>query len=91
MEKGHSLYVDGTITKPSDAKELIEWKNQDRQALGAILSCVHHDLQFHIIKCKESKEAWDKLKSLYGRVDEEKGFQIEDDLLLLDPNNFDTI
>ena len=42
------------------------------------------NLQFHIINCKESKEAWDKLKSLYGIVDEEKGFQIEDDLLLLD-------
>ena len=24
-------------------------------------------------------------------MDEEKGFQIEDDLLLLDPNNFDTL
>ena len=36
MEKGFSLYVDGTITKPSDAKELLEWKAQDRQALGAV-------------------------------------------------------
>ena len=26
MEKGYSLYVDGTITQPIDAKELIEWK-----------------------------------------------------------------
>ena len=91
MEKGYSLYVDGTIPKPSDAKEFFEWKKEDQRALGAILSCVHHDLQFHIIKCKESKEASDKLKSLYGTVDEEKGFQIEDDLLLLDPKFFDTI
>ena len=29
MEKFYSLYVDGTITKPTDAKELIEWKQQD--------------------------------------------------------------
>lgn len=28
---------------------------------------------------------------MYGKVDEEKGFQIEDDLLLLDPKNYDTI
>ena len=55
------------------------------------MGSVHHDLLFHIINCKESKEAWDKLKSIYGIVDEEKGFQIEDDLILLDPNNLDTI
>ena len=30
MQKGLSLYVDGTITKPTDAKELIDWKNLDR-------------------------------------------------------------
>ena len=41
--------------------------------------------------CSESKEAWDKLEQLYGKMDEEKGFQIEDDLLLLDPKNYDTI
>ena len=74
MEKGYSLYVDGTITKPTDAKELNDWKIQDQWALGAIQNCVHHDLLFHIDGCKESKEAWDKLKSLYGTVDEEKGF-----------------
>ena len=32
MEKGFSLYVDGTFTKPSDAKELIEWQIIDQKA-----------------------------------------------------------
>ena len=91
MEKGYSLYVDGTITKPNDAKQLIEWQKVDQQALGVIRSCVHGDLLFHIKTCSTSKEAWDKLEQLYGKVDEEKGFQIEDDLLLLDPKNYDTI
>ena len=91
MEKGLSLYVDGTITKPIDAKELIDWTNLDRQDLVVIRSCVHGDLLFNIKKFSDSKEAWDKLEQLYGKVDEEKGFQIEDDLLLLDPKNFDTI
>ena len=91
MEKGYSLYVDGTITKPIDAKPLIDWQIIDQQALGVIRSCVHRDLLFHIKTCSTSKEAWDKLKQLYEKVDEEKGFQIEDDLLLLDPKNYDTI
>ena len=91
MEKGYSLYVDGTITKPTNAKELLEWKKKDQQALGVIRICVHRDLFFHIASCIESKLAWDKLATLYGKVDEENGFQIEDDLLLLDSKNFDTI
>ena len=49
------------------------------------------DLFFHISSFKDAKGAWDKLEGLYDKVDEEKGFQIEDDLLLLDPKNFDTI
>ena len=91
MEKGYSLYVDGTITQPSDAKELIQWQLIDQQALGVIRNCVHGDLLFHITGCSNSKDAWDKLKQLYGKVNEDKGFQIEDDLLLLDPKNYDTI
>ena len=53
-------------------------------------NCLHGDLLFHIKTCSTSKEAWDKLEQLYGKVDEEKGFQIKDDLLL-DPKNYDTI
>ena len=51
MEKGFSLYVEGKIPKPNDAKELIDWINLDRQALGVIRSCVHGDLLFHIKNC----------------------------------------
>lgn len=91
MAKGLNLYVDGTIPKPTDANKLIDWKIMDNRALRIIRSCVHKDLFFHISSFKEFKPAWDKLESLYGKVDEEKGFQIEDNLLLLDPKNFDTI
>ena len=51
MEKGYSLCVDGTITKPTDAKELIDWTNLDRRTLGVIRICVHGDLLFHIKNC----------------------------------------
>ena len=91
MEKGLSLYVDGTITKLIDAIALINWKTQDQQALGIIRNYVHRDLFFNISNFNESKPAWDRLATLYGKVDEEKGFQIEGDLLLLDPENFDII
>ena len=91
MEKGLNLYVDGTIVKPIDVAAQVDQKSKDNQALGIIRSCVHRDLFFHISIFKDTKGAWEKLVGLYGKVDEEKGLQIEDDLLLLDPKNFDTI
>ena len=86
IEKGLSLYVDGSSAKPVDAIALDDGKIKDQQDLGIIKSCVHIDLFFHISSFKEAK-----LEALYGKVDEEKGFQIEDDILLLIPKNFDTI
>ena len=88
MEKGLNLYVDGTIVKSIDATTQVDWQIKDNQALGIIQSCVYRDLFFHISNFKDAKGAWDKLARVYGKVDEEKGFQIEDDLLLLDPNKF---
>ena len=91
MENGLILYVDGTIVKPTNANAQVDWQVKDNQALGIIRSCVHRDIFFHISIFKDAKGSWDKLEGLYGKVDEEKGFQIKDDLLLLDPKNFDTI
>ena len=72
-------------------KNSLNGKKIDNQALGVIRNCVHGDLLFHITNCSNSKEAWDKLKQLYEKINEDKGFQIEDDLLLLDPKNYDTL
>ena len=91
MEKGLNIYVDGTIAKPTDVTAQFDWQIKDNQALGIIRICVHTNLFFHISSFNDAKGAWDKLEGLYSKVDEEKGFQIEDDLLLLDPKNFDTI
>ena len=74
MTKILNLYVDGTIPKPTDAKELIHWKIIDNRALRIIKSCVHRDLFFHVANVTKSKPIWDKLESLYGKVDEEKEF-----------------
>ncbi|MDF3680888.1 hypothetical protein P3S38_28330, partial [Enterobacter hormaechei] len=41
-------------------------------------------IMYQIIKCTTSKEAWDTLESLYGKVSEEDVFKIEDELVSLD-------
>lgn len=60
-------------------------------ALGTLKKYVSRDLIFRIDKCKTSKEAWDKLAQLYGKIDEIRGYKLDNDLTSLDPKNFDTI
>ena len=38
-----------------------------------------------------SKESWDALKNLYGRMTKEDVYKIEDELVSLDPKTFDSI
>lgn len=60
-------------------------------ALGKSRKCVSLDLSFHIENCKTLEEAWDRLIQLYGQVDDIRGYTLDNDLINLDPNNFDTI
>ena len=46
---------------------------------------------YQIKKCSTSKEAWDTLESLYGKVSKEDVFKIEDELVSLDPKSYDSI
>ena len=52
---------------------------------------VHEDLIFHIDNCKTVKEAWDKFSNLYVKVDKARGFELDENLMSLDPKDFDTI
>ena len=52
---------------------------------------VHEDLIFHIDNCKIVKEAWDKFSSLYAKVDKARGFELDENIMSLDPKEFETI
>ena len=48
-------------------------------------------VKYHIRNINNPIEVWDKLEALYGIVDEDMAYTIEDNLLKLDPRNFNTI
>ena len=52
---------------------------------------VHDDLIFHINNCGTIKESWHKFTSLYAKVDKARGFELDDNLMSLDPKEFKTI
>ena len=55
--------------------------------------CTHisRDILFHIEGLRTSKEAWDKIESLFGKQDEHRGNIMENELIALQPNSFETI
>ena len=95
MHNGVSQYVDGTLPKPTgdqvSTSDILAWEAMDRKALDVIYLGVDEKIMYHIQKSNTSKEAWDTLKNLYGKVSEEDVYKIEDDRVSLDPKAFDSI
>ncbi|XP_071741161.1 uncharacterized protein [Rutidosis leptorrhynchoides] len=65
-------YVDGTITSPPKTLEnkpnpsYLQWYRQDQVILNAMLGSCSPQIQTHIASVSTSKEAWDRLSTLYA-------------------------
>ena len=65
--------------------------NRLDEAHGHLLSLVSRDLRFHIQELKTPKDFWDKLSSLFDKQDEMRIHQLENDLITLNPSNFESL
>ena len=90
-----SQYVDGSLPKPTSDKvtqsDISAWELADRKALGILRLGVDDKILYQIIKYDTSKETWDALKKLYGKVTEEDVYKIQDEISSIDPKNFNEI
>ena len=59
--------------------------------LGTLLKHISDAIKYHIRNLTTPIEVWAKLEALYGVVDEDMAYTIEDKLLNLDPRSFNTI
>jgi hypothetical protein len=64
---------------------------EQTKALGCLRSLVSLDIMFQLDGCTNSHDAWEKLKTLYGTTDEVRGYQLDNELMSLDPKSFDNI
>ena len=68
-------------------------KHLDRldEAFGYM--CIHffRELVFHLDGLKTLKEVWDKIESLFSKQDELRSHILENELITLQPSNFETI
>ena len=72
-------------------KDKAKYMNRLDEAIGLLHSSVSRDLWFHIQELKTPKEVWDKLASLFDKQDEMRIHQLENDLITLNPSNFESL
>ena len=65
--------------------------NKKDEAFGFLCLSISRDLLFHLTDLKTPKEIWDKLESLYGKHDDLRVYQLENELMSLQPSNFETL
>ena len=57
--------------------------NKKDEAFRFLCLSVYRDLLFHLSGLKTPKEIWDKLETLYGKQDDLRVYQLENELMSL--------
>ena len=80
-----------TEAEPTNVVEKAKyWKILD-DAYGFLCLSISRDILFHITGLKTLKEIWDKLASLFDKQDDLRIYQLENELISLNPDSFKTM
>ena len=77
--------------EPNAATEKIKCHNGRDEAYGLLCMSISRDLLFHLDGFKSPNELWEKLVDLFGKTDEMRGHKIENELISLSPNSFESL
>ena len=80
-----------TEDEPGSAIEKSRFLNKKDEAFGFLCLSISRDLLFHLSGLKTPKEIWEKLETLYGKQDDLRVYQLENELMSLQPSNFETL
>ena len=80
-----------TKEEPPSVTDKAIFLNKKDEAFGFFCLSVSWDLLFHFSGLKTPKEIWDKLEALYGKQDDLRVYQLENELMSLQPSNFETL
>ena len=80
-----------TEVELGSAIEKSRFLNKKDEAFGFLCLSIFDDLLFHLMDLKTPKQIWDKLESLYGNHDYLRVYQLENELMSLQPSNFETL
>ena len=70
-----------------------KYRNFNRldEAFGMMCLSASRDLLFHVDSIGTPNEFWINLESLFGKTDEMRGHQLENELISLSPDHYETI
>ena len=88
--KGSYKVTIGLEKEPTQSVEKPKWHSHCNEALGLICLSLSPKFFFHLER-DTPHEAWDQLEKLFGKIDAIRGNQLENELITLNPNNFDPI
>jgi hypothetical protein len=80
-----------TKTTPDDDEKKSKRENKNDQDRGLIRMSISPDLRFHLDGEDSPVKAWEKFNSIFFIKNEIRTFQLENELLTLDPSNFHSI
>ena len=80
-----------TEVEPGSAIEKSRFLNKKDEAFGFLCLSISEDLLSHLTDLKTPKQIWDKLESLYGKHDDMRVYQLENELMSLQPSNFEIL
>jgi transposase InsO family protein len=86
--KGLYQITMGTETAPTDDDKKAKWNNRNDEARGLIGMSISPDLRYHLQGVDDPEEAWDKIESVFGKLNIIRAQQLENQILTLNPSDF---
>ena len=80
-----------TEVEPNAAAEKIKWHNRRDEVYDILCPSISRDLLFHLNGLTSPNEVWEKLVEIFGKIYEMRGHQIENELISLSPNSFESL
>jgi hypothetical protein len=78
----------GKEKEPTDDDKKSKWANRSDEARGLIRMSISPDLRYHLQEIDDPEEAWDKIESVFGKLNIIREQQLENQVLTLSPSDF---
>ena len=90
-EKGiYRVTMEIEVYANADA-EKIKWHNRKDEAYGPLCLSISRDLLFHLDGLTSPNEVWENLVYIFGKTNEIRGHQIENEMISLSPSSFESL
>ena len=89
--KGLDKVTMDTEVEPNHVVDKEKYWNKLDEAYGFMFLSISRDFLFHINGLKTPKEIWDRLATLFDKQDDLRIYQLENELIYLNPAKFKTM